>query len=284
MVHDELSVNELMSTEMVCLPAVIKVRELATALRTFSHGGYPVSSEAEVPVAAATSPMRIDGLIARPLLLRLLQRRLGFIKKGQEGGSFPLPRTEKGVLDVLDTIEPYPMRINPRSEQEAILAALSEVDLETDIDLRPFMQRQPFLVNEDASLSRAYRLFRTLGLRHLLVAPSRPLGLGILTRKDMIKENVRLALGEKANREAAKVTASRRGERRIKEKFDAGGARTLVEFMPAFDTAAEQGTAMASAVPRQLIRRSVVPRATRQETEAREAMEQGAAESAAGSS
>jgi chloride channel 7 len=42
------------------------------------------------------------------------------------------------------------------------------------MDLRPFMQRNPFVVHADASLSRAYRLFRTMGLRHLFVAPPQP--------------------------------------------------------------------------------------------------------------
>ena len=42
------------------------------------------------------------------------------------------------------------------------------------MDLRPFMQRNPFVVQADASLSRAYRLFRTMGLRHLFVAPPQP--------------------------------------------------------------------------------------------------------------
>ncbi len=42
------------------------------------------------------------------------------------------------------------------------------------LDLRPFMQRNPFVVHADASLSRAYRLFRTMGLRHLFVAPPAP--------------------------------------------------------------------------------------------------------------
>ena len=70
------------------------------------------------------------------------------------------------------------------------------------------------------SLTRAYRLFRTMGLRHLLVAPSKPLGLGILTRKDMIKENAKVALGEKANREAARMVV----KERLKKKFSRSSA------------------------------------------------------------
>ncbi len=38
-------------------------------------------------------------------------------------------------------------------------------------------------VGEVAPLSRAYRLFRGLGLHHLYVGPARPLVAGVLTRK-----------------------------------------------------------------------------------------------------
>lgn len=55
------------------------------------------------------------------------------------------------------------------------------------------------------SLTRAYRLFRTMGLRHLFVVSSRPRIIGLLTRKDVIKENAMLVLGEKANMETGKV-------------------------------------------------------------------------------
>ena len=51
------------------------------------------------------------------------------------------------------------------------------------IDFRPFMQRTPFLTHSNASVSRAYRLFRTMGLHHLFVGPSKPMVTGMLTRK-----------------------------------------------------------------------------------------------------
>jgi chloride channel 7 len=47
------------------------------------------------------------------------------------------------------------------------------------IDLRPVMNTAPYCINETASLVRTYRLFRTMGLRHLCVVNSHnqvPLG------------------------------------------------------------------------------------------------------------
>ena len=37
--------------------------------------------------------------------------------------------------------------------------------MEMSIELTHFMQRHPFIVHADARLTRAYRLFRTMGLR-----------------------------------------------------------------------------------------------------------------------
>jgi chloride channel 7 len=37
------------------------------------------------------------------------------------------------------------------------------------LDLRPYIDCAPYTINEHASLQRTYRMFRTLGLRHLCV-------------------------------------------------------------------------------------------------------------------
>lgn len=50
-----------------------------------------------------------------------------------------------------------PLQIRVREDQEAILAGLGASDLDALLDLRPFMQRSPYVVNEDASLNRGYR-------------------------------------------------------------------------------------------------------------------------------
>lgn len=39
------------------------------------------------------------------------------------------------------------------------------------IDLGPYVNPSYYVVQEDASLSKVYTLFRTLGLRHLAVIP-----------------------------------------------------------------------------------------------------------------
>lgn len=77
-------------------------------------------------------------------------------------------------MTLLERLEQRPLKVRAKDDQDAILRALAEEDLELLVDVRPFMQRNPFIVHADASLSRAYRLFRTMGLRHLFVCEPQP--------------------------------------------------------------------------------------------------------------
>ncbi|CAD7699480.1 unnamed protein product, partial [Ostreobium quekettii] len=245
MVHDELAVSELMSSEMVLVPPVIRVGDIVSTLTKFPHGGFPVSKMATDPIGPVSSPVPVDGVITRSLLLRLLQRRVGLVRKGPDSapeGDFLVPTDRKEVLELHASIEPYPMRICPRTDQAAILRNITEDDMEDFIDLRPFMQRHPFFVHADSSLTRAHRLFRTMGLRHLFVVPPAPMVVGMLTRKDIIRENAIVALEEKANLEIR-----RKHKIRIRQKISRRGVKKMLRFMPETCTAEGTGTAVKGA-------------------------------------
>ena len=77
-------------------------------------------------------------------------------------------------LTLLERLEQRPLKVRPKEDYERIVRGLSAAELDSMIDLRPFMQRNPFVVQADANLSRTYRLFRTMGLRHLFVGPPQP--------------------------------------------------------------------------------------------------------------
>ena len=184
--------------------------------------------------SVVAGPFAAHGLIRRDVALKLLEHRLGFVGGGGGNGgngtrnsngaaaaaatalpgstsssSSLIPRTQAGREAVLCLLEQRPVKSR---RDAALLSAAAAVrsrgDFDSLVDLRPFMQRHPHVIAADASLSRAYRLFRTLGLRHLLVAPPRPQAVGLITRKDICEANARLALGRKAN--AGLATASAR--------------------------------------------------------------------------
>lgn len=59
--------------------------------------------------------------------------------------------------------------LNCATGEEAIFSSLTEAELSCFLNLRHYMQRVPLAIPATASLSRAYVLFRTMGLHHLMV-------------------------------------------------------------------------------------------------------------------
>ena len=54
------------------------------------------------------------------------------------------------------------------------------------IDLRPYVNEAALVTTQNSSLRRVVHLFRSLGLRHLLVVESCPTVVGVITRKDVL--------------------------------------------------------------------------------------------------
>jgi hypothetical protein len=46
---------------------------------------------------------------------------------------------------------------------------ITELERHSWLDLRPYMDIAPYTIHTGASVQRTYRMFRTLGLRHLIV-------------------------------------------------------------------------------------------------------------------
>ena len=64
-------------------------------------------------------------------------------------------------------------------------AALAEEERQKFIDVRPYMNRSPHLLYEVASAKQAFRLFREVGLRHLIVINNELQVTGIITRNHL---------------------------------------------------------------------------------------------------
>ncbi|KAK9808763.1 hypothetical protein WJX72_003174 [[Myrmecia] bisecta] len=223
MVADKLTVSELATTQLVAVPPVMPVRELVETLQRCGHQAFPVTPDvAKAYTSDETFPLH--GVIKRITLLHLLKHKLGFFSH-PPGTPFPsskthVPKDQKARYALLAKLEQFPLKIRIKEDQDGIFRDLTTGDLEQMIDLRPFMQRTPFIVHGNASLARAYRLFRTMGLHHMYVGPAKPQVVGVITRKDVTEENAELVLGMKANQ-----TGSR--------SFSAGPASGL-PFVPTY--------------------------------------------------
>ena len=75
---------------------------------------------------------------------------------------------------------------------DSIERELTIADREAKVDLRPYMNRSPFSVHYDFHSVFCFRLFRSMGLRHLPVVNDANEVVGIITRKDIVHPIVTL--------------------------------------------------------------------------------------------
>ena len=66
-----------------------------------------------------------------------------------------------------------------------------------DVDLKPYVDCSAFTVNETFSLRHAYDLFRSMGLRHLVVTDAFNCVAGIVTRHNLMEANLKAVLTER---------------------------------------------------------------------------------------
>ena len=58
------------------------------------------------------------------------------------------------------------------------------------IDVRTYMDTAPYSLNESSSIQRCYRLFRSMGLRHLIVLDDQHRVTGMVTRRDITEHRL----------------------------------------------------------------------------------------------
>lgn len=100
---------------------------------------------------------------------------------------------------------------------------LSPAEMQSWLDVRPYMCTAPYSINESSSISRCYRFFRTMGLRHLIVLDNSHRVTGIVTRKDITENSLELRwrfFGESVDRF---LTVDKHFEQATIEEFENSG-------------------------------------------------------------
>lgn len=115
---------------------------------------------------------RFRGLVLRWQLLVMLQLRI-FNENERSFEMLSLPSFQK---------------LYPRYPSlDQVMAGLTPEMYHYHVDLRAIMSPTPYNVLYSASFPRIYRLFRSLGLRHLVVIDDRNQVVGMITRKDLAR-------------------------------------------------------------------------------------------------
>ncbi|KAB0401473.1 hypothetical protein E2I00_009257, partial [Balaenoptera physalus] len=147
-----LTAREVMSTPVTCLRRREKVGIIVDVLSSTAsnHNGFPVVEDAD-----GTQPARLQGLILRSQLIVLLKHKV-FIERSCMG----LLRRRLRLKDFRDAYPRFPPIQSIHVSQD---------ERECTMDLSEFMNPSPYTVPQEASLPRVFKLFRALGLRHLVV-------------------------------------------------------------------------------------------------------------------
>ena len=165
-IHD-LTVGDIMTTPPICLLPVVRVGEVFDMLSRAKHHCFPVVDDKDGNIFCGT--------IMRKVICTL-------IKHKAFGPSTSDPNSLRRISPLVNwgTLE----CIYPKYPDVDHLK-VSESDRMAWIDLRPYIDNAAYTVNEHASILRTYRMFRTLGLRHLCIVNKHNNVLGIVTRADL---------------------------------------------------------------------------------------------------
>ena len=165
-IHD-LTVCDIMTTAPICLLPVVRVGEVYDMLCQNKHHCFPVLDDNDGNIFCGT--------IMRKVICTLIKHKaFGSAQADPNDVRRISPLVNWGTLECV-----YPNY--PDVEHLKLL----EADRSAWLDLRPYIDNAAYTVNEHASVLRTYRMFRTLGLRHLCVINKHNNVLGIITRADL---------------------------------------------------------------------------------------------------
>ena len=199
------SISAVMSQPVKTVHEVNRVRRIYDLLKHTGHNGFPVVSE----------DGRLRGLILRKTLCTILKlkafsrpiltKKVGtegegdsrFVESIVESSHFTTPSVRspevykntvqltQSMIISHDALErSYPKY--PQIEE----IELNESDMAAWVDVRNYMDTAPYAFNESSSISRCYRLFRTMGLRHLIITDNQHHVTGIVTRHDITEHRL----------------------------------------------------------------------------------------------
>ena len=157
-----------MANPVVVLREKEKVSRILDILFKTEHNGFPVVECCYDPENEENAQHYglLKGLIIRHQLLTLLKKKMF---------------SQTTLLNSEDFSESYPRYIDLRDIQ------IEPNEREMELDLRPYMNLSPYSLVENANLPRIFRLFRGLGLRHLVIVDEHNRVVGIVTRIDIAK-------------------------------------------------------------------------------------------------
>jgi len=166
-------IADYMTPNVVTFRVVEKVSVIYEALVGTKHNAFPVVSETG----------HLVGLIYRKHITTLLKLRAFSYPtdiNSSHPEAVPLRSSKPVFLKTLEKTYPHYPSIDEIS--------IADSDMSLWLDLRIYMDLSPLAISQKASVLKSYKLFRTQGLRHLVVLDDDHKVVGIVTRHDITPE------------------------------------------------------------------------------------------------
>ncbi|WAR12442.1 CLCN7-like protein, partial [Mya arenaria] len=164
--------NDIMNSPACCLNKIERVGRVVDLLRNETFCGFPVVNAKGLEYS---KPSKIRGLILRSQLLVLLKHKVCHTH---------VTCGENVLSRFLRIFSPDSL-MQPDSD-----IAISDEERDYMMDLRPYITPNPYTIEPSFSFARLFKLFRGLGLRHLVVVNDCNEPIGMITRKDLAKFRV----------------------------------------------------------------------------------------------
>jgi len=174
---ESLNVSNVMSTNVVSLRDIESIGTILETLRKYDYSSFPVVGEGFI----------YKGMIHRNDINILLTVEDLFLKSPSDVTTKVISWREYKALIDDNTLRKHTPSLTPADEQ-------------CYIDLAPYINTGIYSVHEEFLLKDAYELFRTLGLTHLMVVNKKNELSGVITRKDLLGENLALKRERKLKR------------------------------------------------------------------------------------
>jgi len=182
-----MSAGAVAATPVVKFRLVESVRTIVSALESCGHNAFPVCLVKDEQV----DQWQYEGLILRSQLMVLLDKRAmrpegNFAADGEPAAMV----VSQGILAIDRAMREYHSRFrSTRSslagKQKLGALGLSAHEQDQCVDLTPYMNIAPIAVRASCPLQRAFKHFRSMGIRHLVVVDGNNCVKGIITRKDL---------------------------------------------------------------------------------------------------
>ncbi|OWZ21547.1 Chloride Channel (ClC) protein [Phytophthora megakarya] len=223
-----LRATNIMSTPPKCIPYIAKVGEIYDVLKNCTHGGFPVilprvqdaaGGGDRSNLSSRRKPPRFVGIINRNHLAVLLQRKDFFVEKPE-----PFVRTPASDTTLLYN-DQYALSYRDMEGSYPRFPSINDIQLDEEerdlwMDLTPYMNPTPHTVQEQTPVPRAFRLFRSLGLRHLIVVNRRNEVRGMITRKDLTPAHLKFCLESLSDTEKQRIQGYFHRDRAGSERFE----------------------------------------------------------------